>query len=47
MLMIYLQHRHNHFMFWILNTIEYRLNELDKSIKNMEKNFDNKSKKHT
>ncbi len=37
MLMIYSQHKHNHFMFWVLNTMEYRLNTVEKSIKNIEK----------
>lgn len=35
-LMIHSQHRYNHFMFWVLNTIEFRLNIMHKSIKKIE-----------
>lgn len=33
--MIHSQHRYNHFVFWILNSIEYRVNELSSSVKKM------------
>ena len=31
--MIHAQHRYNHFVFWILNTIEFRVNDLSKQVK--------------
>ena len=31
------QHKNSHFQFWILSTIEYRINLIDKRIKNIEK----------
>ena len=36
-LMMSAQHKHNHFMFWVLNTIEYRINDTYKLIKKVEK----------
>jgi len=33
--MIHSQHRYNHFVFWILNSIEFRVNELSSSVKEM------------
>lgn len=30
--MIHSQHRFNHFQFWVLNTIEYRINSIDKEL---------------
>ena len=35
--MIHSQHKYNHFVFWILNTIEFRVNDVGKKVKNMEK----------
>ena len=35
--MIHSQHRYNHFIFWILNTIEYRVNDVGKRVQKMEK----------
>jgi len=31
--MIHSQHKYNHFVFWILNSIEFRVNELAKSVR--------------
>ncbi|NQT57751.1 MAG: hypothetical protein HQ557_02090 [Bacteroidetes bacterium] len=33
--MIHSQHKYNHFVFWILNSIEFRVNELSSSVRNM------------
>ncbi|MBI9104551.1 MAG: hypothetical protein JEY99_19200 [Spirochaetales bacterium] len=38
--MIHGQHKVNHFQFWILNSIEFRMNDLAKKIKKMEKNIE-------
>lgn len=35
--MIHSQHRYNHFVFWILNSIEFRLNESASQMKRIEK----------
>jgi hypothetical protein len=35
--MIHSQHKFNHFEFWVLNSIEFRMNTLDTRIKRMEK----------
>ena len=35
--MIYEAQKTNHFQFWILSTLEYRINEVDKRIKKVEK----------
>ena len=35
--MIHSQHKYNHFIFWILNTIEYRVNDVGKRVQKMEK----------
>ena len=35
--MIHSQHKYNHFIFWILNTIEYRVNDVGKRVQRMEK----------
>ena len=35
--MIHSQHKFNHFQFWILNSIEYRMNQIAARIKKMEK----------
>jgi hypothetical protein len=35
--MIHSQHKYNHFIFWILNTIEFRINDTSKHIKKVEK----------
>ncbi len=37
-LMIHAQHKHNHFMFWVLNTIEYRLNDTHKLVDSVHTN---------
>lgn len=34
--MIYSQHKFNHFQFWVLNSIEFRMNQTDKRIRNIE-----------
>ena len=36
-LMIHSQHKYNHFIFWILNTIEYRINDVGKRVQKVEK----------
>ncbi|MFO7848927.1 MAG: hypothetical protein R6V67_03100 [Spirochaetia bacterium] len=36
MWMIYSQHKFNHFQFWVLNSIEFRINQTDKRIRNIE-----------
>jgi predicted membrane protein len=36
-IMIHSQQKTNHFQFWVLNSIEYRMNEMVKRIKTMEK----------
>jgi hypothetical protein len=35
--MIHSQHKYNHFIFWILSTIEYRINDAGKRVQNIEK----------
>ncbi|MCG8453103.1 MAG: hypothetical protein MI717_07975 [Spirochaetales bacterium] len=35
--MIHAQQKVNHFQFWILNSMEYRMNEISKRIRRMEK----------
>jgi len=35
--MMYNAHRVSHFQFWILNSIEYRINQMDKKLNDMEK----------
>jgi len=35
--MIHSQHKYNHFIFWILNTIEYRINDAGKRVQRIEK----------
>ena len=37
--MIHSQQKFNHFQFWILNSIEYRMNQMSGKIKNIEKNI--------
>ncbi len=39
-LMIHSQHKYNHFIFWILNTIEYRINDAGKRVQKIEKMLD-------
>ncbi len=34
--MIHSQHRYNHFVFWILNTLEYRVNDISKRNRKIE-----------
>ncbi|MGL5964192.1 MAG: hypothetical protein ACRCZ9_11500 [Fusobacteriaceae bacterium] len=43
--MIYEFQRVNHFQFWILNSLEFRINEIHKKVKTIEKNLDNKNLK--
>ncbi len=38
--MIHSQYKTNHFQFWILNSIEYRMNVIAGKIKKMEKNLE-------
>ncbi|MDC7228120.1 MAG: hypothetical protein PQJ61_15255 [Spirochaetales bacterium] len=35
--MIHSQHKYNHFIFWILNTIEFRVNDANKRIQKIER----------
>ena len=35
--MIHSQNRYNHFVFWILNTLEYRVNDISKEVRQIEK----------
>ncbi|HAK45943.1 MAG TPA: hypothetical protein DCO79_08515 [Spirochaeta sp.] len=35
--MIHSQHKYNHFIFWILNTIEFRVNDVGKKVKKIER----------
>lgn len=35
--MIHSQHRFNHFQFWVLNSIEFRVNNIHKSIREMDR----------
>lgn len=35
--MIHTQQKTNHFQFWVLNTIEFRINQMDKRIRTIEK----------
>ncbi len=37
--MIHSQQKFNHFQFWILNSIEYRINQMSGKIKNIEKDI--------
>ena len=37
--MIHSQHKFNHFQFWILNSIEYRMNQVSSKIKKIEKDI--------
>jgi len=37
--MIHSQHKFNHFQFWILNSIEYRMNQIAGKIKKIEKDI--------
>ena len=34
--MIYFQNKHNHFQFWVLNSIEFRINDVVKRVKHLE-----------
>ena len=43
--MIHSQHKFNHFQFWILNSIEYRMNQITGKIKNIEKDISSLEKK--
>jgi len=43
--MIHSQHKANHFQFWVLNSIEYRVNDLAKRIRNIEKTLVKADKK--
>lgn len=36
-LMIHSQQRFNHFQFWILSSMEFKINEIDKKVKQIEK----------
>ena len=38
--MIHSQHKVNHFQFWILNSIEYRVNEIGRKMRKIEKEWD-------
>jgi len=41
--MIHAQHKYNHFQFWILNSIEFRVNDLTKRLKKIEKYLEKKN----
>ena len=34
--MIHSQHKYNHFVFWILNTLEFRMNDMAKRVRSIE-----------
>jgi len=36
--MIHSQNRYNHFVFWILNTLEFRMNDMAKRVRSIESN---------
>lgn len=38
--MIHSQHKMNHFQFWILNSIEFRVNEISRKIKKLERGLE-------
>ena len=38
--MIHSQQKYNHFVFWILNTLEFRMNEITKDIREIAENAD-------
>ena len=40
--MMYSAHKVNHFQFWILNSIEFRINQVDKKICDIEKRLNEK-----
>ena len=42
--MIHSQHKYNHFIFWILNTIEFRINDAGKRVQKIEKMIDELNK---
>lgn len=35
--MVYMQEKANHFQFWILNSLEFRINEITRRVRNIEK----------
>lgn len=39
--MIHSQHRYNHFVFWILNTLEFRMNDIAKKVRAIETSVSN------
>lgn len=39
--MIHSQHRFNHFQFWVLNSIEFRVNDMQKRVSSIERSLDN------
>lgn len=43
--MIHSQYKFNHFQFWILNSIEYRMNNIAGKVKTIEKNINEINKK--
>lgn len=42
--MIHSQQKFNHFQFWVLNSIEYRVNDLSRRIRHIEYNLSNNGK---
>lgn len=38
--MMHQQHRYNHFVFWILNTIEFRVNQVNGAVVKMQKSLE-------
>ena len=45
--MIHSQHKFNHFQFWVLNSIEFRMNSLYSRVKRMEKQVDTLAHRHS
>ncbi|OVE73478.1 hypothetical protein BVX94_03800 [bacterium B17] len=45
--MIYMQTKVEHFQFWILNSIEFRINEIDRKLQKMEKTLKTQQSKET
>jgi hypothetical protein len=45
--MIYSQHKFNHFLFWILNSLEFRMNNIYSRIKKIERMLDQGNTRET
>ena len=44
--MIHSQHKYNHFIFWILNTIEFRINDASRKVQRIEKMLQEREKEN-